>query len=226
MPPMPPAVWMPEHYFPDTDVRIQALGSLIRTDAPKVIPILRTIVLESHNPGEARRALFVLAQSGRPDARSTVVEVAKTGPETVKLAAVRELGRLSGPTVSNELLQVYFTGNQKVKYQVVRSLGQRDATTALLQIAQAETDRPLRDSAIVTLGEAGGRDELRMLYSKAAADAKRPIIVGLFNAQAVEALINIAERERDPAVRQEVLSRLRLIGTPRALTYLAGLKQK
>ena len=34
-----------------------------------------------------------------------------------------------------------------------------------------------------------------MLYAKAAADAKRPIIVGLFNAQAEDELIRIAERE-------------------------------
>ena len=81
LPPTPPPAWVPEGYLPDTDLRIQALGSLMRTDAAKVIPMLREIALESGNTGEARRALFVLAQSGRPDARSTVIEVAKTGPE-------------------------------------------------------------------------------------------------------------------------------------------------
>ena len=33
LPPPPPAIWVPEGYLPDTDLRIQALGSLIRTDA-------------------------------------------------------------------------------------------------------------------------------------------------------------------------------------------------
>ena len=219
-PPLPPPAWVPEGYLPDTDLRIQALGSLMRTDAEKVIPMLKEIALEVGNTAEARRALFVLAQSGRPDARLIVLEVAKTGPELVRLAAVRELGNLGGPAVGNELLQVYSTANDRVKYQVVTSLGQRDAAPALLRIAQSEPDRRLRDVAIVTPGEAGGRQQLATLYSSAAADAKRPIIIGLFNAHAEDELIRIAERERNPEVRAEVLARLRLLGTPRAMAYL------
>ncbi len=225
-PPALPAFWMPEPYRPDTDLRIQALGSLIRTDAARVIPMLKEIALESTNAGESRRALFILAQSGGPEARSTVVEVARTGSESVRIAAVRELGRVAGPGVSNDLLQVYSTANARVKYQVVTALGQRDATTALVRIVLSETDRSLRDSAIVTLGECGGLEELQMLYLRGAKDARRPIILGLFNAQAEDALIAIAERERDPLIRQEVLSRLRRLGTPRALQYLGRAKEK
>jgi hypothetical protein len=219
-PPLPPPAWVPEGYLPDTDLRIQALGSLMRTDAEKVIPMLKEIALEVGNPAEARRALFVLAQSGRPDARSIVIEVAKTGPELVRLAAVRELGNLGGPAVGNDLLQVYSTANDRVKYQVMTSLGQRDAAPALLRIAQSEPDRRLRDVAIVTLGEAGGRQQLATLYSSATADAKRPIIIGLFNAHAEDELIRIADRERNPEARAEVLARLRLLGTPKAIAYL------
>jgi hypothetical protein len=219
--PRPGVIWLPDpHYHPDTDLRIQALGSLIRTDAETVIPILKGIALESDNTGQARRALFVLAHSGRPEARTTVVEVAKTGPELVRIAAVRELGRIRGVEVSKELLQVYSTGNHRVKEQVVTSLGERAETTALAGIIQSETNRHLRDVAIVTLGSAGGREQLRALYDRASAETKRPIIIGLFNARAEEELIRIAERERDPALRREVLSRLRLLGTPTAKAYL------
>jgi hypothetical protein len=219
--PFPPAVWVPEGYFPDTDVRIQALASLIRTDASKVIPILKSIALESGDTGEGRRALLVLAQSDRPEARATVIDVAKTGPEPARVAAVRELGRFGGPTVVNELMQVYATANERVKTQVVVALAARDAAPALMRIAQSETDRRVRDVAIVTLGEAGGRQQLEMLYAKATADAKRPIIVGLFNAQAEDELIRIAEHEKDPAAREQALAQLRLLGTPKAKAYLA-----
>ncbi|MCA1650582.1 MAG: HEAT repeat domain-containing protein [Acidobacteria bacterium] len=219
-PPAPPAAWFTETYHPDTDLRIQALGSLIRTDADRVIPMLKKIALESSNPGEARRAVFVLAQSGRPDARSTVVDVAMNGPDTVRVAAVRELGRFGGAGLSKELLQVYSkSSNVRVKTEVVTSLGARAETVALLRIAQSESDRRLRDRAIVTLGQAGGGDQLQTLYARVAADAKRPIIMGLFHAGADDALIRIAERERDEALRREVLVRLRLLGTPKALAY-------
>jgi len=140
--------------------------------------------------------------------------------EVVRLAAVRELGRLGGVAVANDLLQVYSTANERVKQQVVTSLAQSDSAPALLRIVESEKDRRLRDAAILTLGEAGGRQQLELLYWKAVADAKRPIIIGLFNAQAEDELIRIAERERDPAAREEALARLRLLGTPRAKAYL------
>ena len=140
LPPPPPPAWMPEGDLPDMDLRIQALGSLMHTDALRVIPMLKEIALSGSSPDESRRALFLLAQSSRTDARATVLEVAKTGPEPVRLAAVRELGRLGGPAVSDDLLQVYATANDRVKYQVVTALGQRDAAAALMRIAQSEVD--------------------------------------------------------------------------------------
>ena len=177
LPPPPPAAWMPEGTAPDMDLRIQALGSLMHTDALRVIPFLKEIALTGSSPDESRRALFLLAQSSRADARATVLEVAKTGPEPVRLAAVRELGRLGGPSVSEDLMQVYATADERVKYQVVAALGQRDAAAALMRIAQSEVNPSLRASAIATLGDAGGRAQLAALYARAqagSADAKRP----------------------------------------------------
>jgi len=213
-------MWAPEGYLPDTDLRIQALGSLIRSDGAKVIPMLREIALTADRPNESRRAQFVLEQAGRPEARSTVVEVAKTGPEVVRIAAVRELGRFGGSAVSNDLVQVYATATDRVKYQVVTSLGLRDDAGALLRIAQSEPDRRLRDVAIVTLGVARGGDELLAFYNRSSADARRPIIMALFRAQAVDQLIRIAESERDEALRREVLTRIRQLGTPKAMKYV------
>ena len=111
-----------------------------------------------------------------------------------------------------------------MKYQVVNSLGERAATTALLQIAQSESDGDLRDAAIVTLGQSGGRAQLHRLYGRSRIEWKRPIIVGLFNARAEDELIQIAERETDPAIRRELLGRLRLLGTPKAKQYLEKAK--
>ena len=170
--------------------------------------------------GEARRAVFMLAQSGRPEAQATVVRVARTGPAPVRVAAVRELARFGGPDVSGELLDVYSTADLPVKRQVVSSLGERAERTALLRIVEKETDPQLRASAIVTLGQAGGRDQLRVLYQTASGDARRAIIVGLFNARAEDDLIRIAGQERDARLRAEAISYLRLLGTPKAKAFL------
>jgi HEAT repeat protein len=223
-PPPPPVSWLPESYLPDTDLRIQALGRLIQTDAHKAIPVLRTIALDAENAAVARRALFVLAQSRHPAAQTTIVDLATLGSEPVRLAAVRELGRFGGAEVTEQLLQVYPLGSAPVKKQVVASLAERADAPALARIAAAERDGGLRDSAIVALGRAGGREQLRALYEQARAEARRAVIIGLFNARDDDGLIRIAERERDPDLRAEVIERLRLMGTPKARSYVAQVK--
>jgi hypothetical protein len=219
-PPPPPVPWVADTYLPDADRRIEALGRLIRTDATKVMPLLRNIALETGNPGAARRAVFVLAQSRHPDAPSMVVDVAKRAAGPVKLAAIRELGRFGGEYVSRELLQVYSTADMPVKHQVVLSLGQRADTDALLKIAKSEKDAHLRDAAIVTLGRAGGREQLRVLYADSSRAARQAVIRGLFNARDEDGLIRIAEQEKDARLHSYVLERLRLMGTPGARAYL------
>jgi HEAT repeat protein len=229
-PPAPPAspvpvmTWFAESYAPGEDVRIQALGRLIKTDAPKVIPILRNIAFEAVDPGAARRAVFVLAQSRNPEAQSCVVEVAKTGPEPVRVAAIRALGSFGGPEVSHALLEVYSTGNAPVKRQVVVSLGERSDASSLFRIVQSENDDLLRDTAIVTLGRVGGREQLRSLLARASKETRLAVVRGLFLARDDDGLIRVAEQEKDPEVRSEVLSRLRLIGTPKAKAYLESVK--
>jgi hypothetical protein len=224
-PSAPPVPWGFETWSPDADQRILALGLLIQTDAAKVIPMLRKMAFEETNPGAARRAVFVLAQSRKPEALTTVVEVAQNGPAFVRVAAVRGLANFGGPDVSEELLRVYSTADLPVKRQVVTSLGERSEAPALMRIATSEADRHLRATAIVTLGRAGGREQLLALYAKADRDSKRPIIVGLFTCRGEDELIRIAGKEQDQELRAEILSRLQQLGTPKAREYLAKSKQ-
>lgn len=225
-PPPAPSMWIPESYQPDPDLRIQALGHLIRTDAHKAIPLLKEMALEAESPGVASRAVFVLAQSKRPEARETIVEVARSGPPEVRVVAVRELARFGGPDAARDLMHVYTSADVQVKRQVVRSFGERSERMPLLTIALSETNPDLKSHAILSLGRAGGVAELRQLYATASAAAKRPIVRSLFIARAEDQLIQIAERETDPALRQEIVRHLQLLGTPKAQQYLTKIRQK
>src|SRR4051812_22754780 len=102
--PSPPQqFWVPGATFAtDANVRIEALGGLIESHGDRAIPLLKDIALDEKSPDEARRAVWLLAQSRRPDARSTVFEVARRGAEPVKIAAIREIGHFDGPSVSAE----------------------------------------------------------------------------------------------------------------------------
>jgi len=186
--------------------------------------MLGTIAFEK-NVVEGRRAVFLLAQSGNRVAQDIVVDVAKRGPQPVRVAAVRELGRFGGPEVSQELMDVYVTAAPPVKQQVVESLGERADAKALLKIAQSENDLKVRRLAIVFLGRAGARDVLRVMYENAPAEMRRAVIQGLFSAHDEEGLIRIADRETDQELRQEVITRLRLLGTPKARAYVEKLRK-
>ena len=224
-PPAPPTMtWFADSYAPGADLRVQALGRLIQTDAQKVIPILRSIAFEAANLGAARGAVFVLAQSRNPVAQSIVVDVAKSGPQSVRVAAIRELGRFGGPDVAPALLEVYSTGNAPVKQQVVISLGERSDASTLTRIAQSESDIRLRDAAILTLGRAGGREQQRTLFPRASPETRRAIVRGMFLARDEDGLIRLAEQEKDATVRSEILNRLRMLGTPKARAYLESVK--
>jgi HEAT repeat protein len=191
-----------------------------------VVPLLGQIAFESEHPGPAIRAVFMLAQSRLPLARATVVRVARIGPEAVRLAAVRDLGRFGGPEASKDLISLYATANEPVKFQIVKSLGERAETFALLRIVESEKDGALTFSAIAGLGQPGGIEALARMYNSASRQRKRPIIVSLFRARADGELMRIADVEGDAELRQAALERLRLLGTPKAKEYLQKLSEK
>ncbi len=223
LPPDESAVWVPAPFEPDTDLRIQALSGLLEAHPERVIPLLKDIALDAGNPADARRAVFVLGQSVRPDAHNTIVEVAKRGPVQVRIAAIRELGRVSTDNVSSELMQVYSTAsdNPRIKREVVSSLGARADRVALLRIARTEADTFVRNTAIVTLGRTGAREQLGMLYVQAPAESRSAVLTALLAAKDEDQLIKIADTEKDPVLRRQALRQLRLLGTPKALKYLS-----
>jgi HEAT repeats len=223
LPPDESAIWIPAPFEPDTDLRIQALSGLLQDHPERVIPLLKEIAFDTDNPADARRAVFVLGQSPRADARNTIVDVAKRGPVPVRIAAIRELGRVNTPNVSVELMQVYSTAsdNARIKREVVSSLGAHADTAALLRIAKTEADAFVRNTAIITLGRTGAREQLATLYGQAPRESRSAVLTALLAAKDEDQLIKIAETENDQALRRQALRQLRMLGTPKALKYLS-----
>jgi hypothetical protein len=215
-------MWYVPGFEPDGDLKVQALGGLMRTDADKVIPILTEMAFEADKPMVASRAVLVLAQSPLPKARAMVVRVAQAGPEPVRVSAVRYLAQFGGRDVSGELMQVFVTANEPVKSQIVKSLGELEQPMALIRIIQSEKEGTVRRKAFTSLGRAGGAKELAAMYKTASFESKRSIIDGLFTARADTQLIQVAEAERtgNSQLRREAVQRLWLLDTPQAIEYV------
>lgn len=212
----------PTPYPPDTDLRIEALSGLLEGHGERVIPLLREIALDGNSPDEARRAILVLARSQRPDARTTVVEVARRGAEPVRLAAIREMGRFEGVGVTAQLMQVYASApTPRVKRQIVSSLGERADNVSLLHIVKAESDPAVRNTAIVTLGRLpDARVQLRTLYGQAPQESRMAVLAALFTCKDEDELIRIAQTEKEPLLRARARLQLHMLGTPKALKFL------
>lgn len=224
--PLPPGgeYFVPQtSYRADTDLQIEALNGLLEQHGERVIPLLREIALDRNSPDEARRAVLVLARSRRPEARKTVTEVAQRGPEPVRLAAIREMGRFDGAGVTAELMQVYSRAiTPRVKRQVVSSLGERADNTSLLRIAKIESDAAVRNVAIITLGRLPeARTQLRTLYGQAPLESRMAVLAALFSSKDEDELIRIARAEKEPGLRARARMQLRLLATPKAMKYLA-----
>jgi hypothetical protein len=203
-------------------VRIEALAGLIDAHSDRVIPLLKEIALDRNSPDEARRAVFVLARSPRPEAHNTVLEVARAGAEPVQLAAIREAGRFQDVNVSTELMRVYqAAGTPRVKRQVVTSLGERADDASLLRIVKTEPDSGVRNIAIMTLGRIPtARPQLRLLYGQAPAESREAVMKALLAARDDDELIRIASTEKNPVLRQRARQQLGLLATPKAVKYL------
>ena len=228
-PPPPPAAppapfteyWLPATPSVDMTLKLQAMTGLLDTHGAQVIPLLRAIALDPNSPDEARQAVFVLGQARRPEAEQTIVEVARTATEPVRIAAVRELGRFDSPTVSSELMQVYaLRATPRLKRQIVTSLGDRADSVSLLRIAKSEPEATVRDLAIVTLGRSAPRDQVRALYAQTPAASRGAVLLALCAAKDDDELIRIATSETNPALRVRARQQLRLLATPKALKFL------
>jgi hypothetical protein len=58
------------------------------------------------------------------------------------------------------------------------------------------------------------------MYGRVERSTRKAVISALFAARDEEGLIRIAQAEKDPELRRDVLSRLRLLGTPGAKAFL------
>jgi len=201
--------WVRSFEAEDLDLQIQALGSLIRVEPARAVPILKGVALATEDEELARRAIFVLMQSRRVDARAAVRDLAATGPEPVALAAVKELGLFAPEESARLLRELYASRSAPVKSQVLRAFGSSRQVQPLLQIVRSEREPALREAAVAALGQAGARPQLARLYRQHP-DLRLPVITALFTAAGEQELAAIARSERDPALRAEAQARLAL----------------
>lgn len=200
----------------DEELKLIAIQNLMTMDPQQALPLLRKVLDNpKSSPKLKEKALFVLSQSGSPEAREILVRAAKgDGYPGLQRKAIQNLGIFGGGENAAALAEIYAaSAEREVKRAVLQAYlvsGQRDR---LMALAKAEADASLRRDAIHQLGAMGASDQLWAMYASGDRETKRAIQQALFVGGNGPRLVELARTEKDPELRRDAIRQLGLVGS-------------
>ena len=200
----------------DDDLKMLAIQGLMNSDPDRALPLLEKVLNGTGTPREKSKALFVIAQSGKPEARQILGRIAsgQSNPE-LQRKAVEYLGMFGGSEAHKTLAEVYAkSGDEGVKRAILRSYMIAGDKEDLFAAAKSEKDDGVRREAIRQLGLVHGIDELQQLYQKETSmELKREILQAFFLAGDSKKIVEVASGEKDPELRRAEIRNLGLINS-------------
>jgi tetratricopeptide (TPR) repeat protein len=208
------------------ELKLLALNALALHSPHEAVPLVEKM-LEGPTPLRVKRqALFVLAQSRSPQARTALVRVARSdaSPE-LRGRAVEYVALFGGPEGQRSLEELYgATGDLAIKRQILHSFmiaGQRER---LLQAAKDGKAPELQQQAIRDLGVLGAQNDLGQLYrAELPVETRRHILQALFVTGNQQKLYALAQNEKTPELRREAIRDLGLLSAAGGSAPLATL---
>jgi tetratricopeptide (TPR) repeat protein len=200
----------------DDETKILVIQSLLTSGDPeRALPMLLKVLQGIASPKVKEKAMFVVAQIGSPEARHVLTEIAQgKGNPDLQAKAVDYLGIFGGASSRQALADIYTgTKDLEVRQRVLRAYMLAGDKARLVAAAKSEPDENLRREAIRMLGLSHGVNELESFYATApTVEAKREILKALFLAGAADRVTRAARSEKDPALREEAVHQLGLMG--------------
>ena len=213
----------------DDDLKMLAIQGLMNSDPERAMPLLEKVLNGTGTPREKSKALFVIAQSGSPQAREILGRIAsgQSNPE-LQRKAVEYLGMFGGGESRKTLAEVYAkTSDESVKRAILKSYMISGDKADLFAAAKSEKDVTLRREAIRQLGLVHGVDELQQLYVKeSSTEVKREILQAFFLAGDSKRLAESARNEKDPELRRAAVRNLGLINSTDSANALQSIYSK
>ena len=97
------------------DLKLLALGGLMNADPARALPLIKQMLARSPTDTVRDRAMFVLAQSGSPEAREVLMQMARGGADVeTQITAMRYLGLFGGNDSRQSLVDIY-SGTQNAR---------------------------------------------------------------------------------------------------------------
>ena len=210
----------------DEELKLLAINSLMNSDEKRAIPMLQRVLESPSNSARLKeKALFVLAQSGSPQAQQLIGSVARgQSYPPLQLKAIQYLG-ISGDHNQPILEQIYKSSTDpSVKRAVLQAFITCDCEQSTLAVVREERDPELRSRAIHNLGAMGATEQLRQLFqSSTSAEDKEKVMEALGIAGDTTILSEIARTPGDARVRRKAIHGLGISGGKQAAATLTGI---
>jgi hypothetical protein len=199
----------------DEELRMLALRGIMNSDPEKAVPLLgKRLESASATPKEKSQALFVLAQSGSPQAREILGKVARgqNNPD-LQRKAIQYLAMFGGAESHKTLAEVYAsTSDPSIKRAILRSYMIGGDREHLFEAAKNEKDEEVKREAIRQLGLVHAQSELQQLYRSDNSPAvRRELLQAFFLSGDAPKLLEAANSEKDPELRRVAVRNLGLI---------------
>ena len=202
------------------DLQMRAVRYLAIHGGRESRAALADIYASSTDIDMKKRILNAFMQGGEKDRVLTAAQ-SEQNPE-LRATAVQLLGNMGA---TEELWALYQKESTvDVKKQVIRALFTGGNVTRLSELAKSEQNPELRLLAVRNLGVMGSKrtgDLLVEVYnSDKDLDIKKAVINGLFQSNNPEALVALARKESDPAMKKDMVSKLSNMHSKVATDYL------
>jgi len=199
----------------DDELRMLALRGIMDSDPDRAIPILgKRLESGSATPKEKSQALFILAQSGSPQAREILGKIARgqSNPE-LQSKAIQYLAIFGGAESRKTLAEVYAsTSDASIKRAILRAYMIGGDRERLFEAAKNEKDDEVKREAIRQLGLVHAQNELQQLYRTDNSPAvRRELLQAFFLAGDAPKLLEAAQNDKDPELRRTAIRNLGLI---------------
>lgn len=147
-------------------LKIAAIEALMSAPAERALPIV-TKVLKGDDSDEIKeRALFVLSQIDKAEARALLSDFARNSQGDLQEEAIRMIGINGEQGLLASLMEIYRTGGSDVREAVLEAYLIADDADAVFQIAQAAEDADEFEEAVKMLGAMGAIRQLQALRNK------------------------------------------------------------
>jgi HEAT repeat protein len=226
---------------PDTETRKQAVFWLSQTRSDRAVEVLEQILLKDAPDQELQeQALFSISQHRSARAQRILRDVAqrRDAPAKMREDAIFWLGQRPDGE-SSEFLRGLFPSlendelREKVLFSVAQSKSAENSRWLLERAKDRRLDASLRKSALFWAGQSGvSIKDVAEIYDTAGDDRelRNQVIFVLSQRRrdeaAMDKLVDIAQRERDPELRRQAIFWLGQSNDPRAAKLLEDIINK